>query len=73
MAVKHGKLEGQLPNLKPYTDVLGMMRTTLYLCQMFGILLYVCNMCGILLYVCRMLHVLRHAVRCSSGYMNNAY
>ncbi len=50
MAVEHGKLEGELPNLKPYTDVLGMMRTMLYVCRMFCIILCVCRML--------------HAVRC---------
>ena len=54
MAVEHGKLEGELANLKPYIDVLGMMRTMLYVCRMFCIILC----------VCRMLHVVRHAVRC---------
>ena len=73
MAVHLGKLKGQVPDLQPYTDVLGMTPSRLYVCTMFGILLYVCKMFEIWLCVRRMLLVGRRAVRGSCGCMNNAY
>lgn len=82
MAVHHGKLKGQVPDLQPYTDVLGMTHSRLCTCAMFGILLHICKMFGTLLYMCnmsemllgvrRMLLVGRHAVRGVSGCVNNA-
>jgi len=47
-----GTMTKGLPNLAPYTSILGMMRILLNVCMMFGIMLY----------VCRVLHVVRHPV-----------
>ena len=64
MTCKHGKLKGQLPTLKPYTDVLGMAHVmSAHVCRAYSFLY--CVVC--------MQTVVRYAVRGSSGYMNNAY